>query len=334
MPTPVRGGDLDDIWNFVPVKAADRSLVVAWMLTAMHPDRETAAGILYLTGPEGSGKSTAADKITEAIGSPIARKKLDMRRGDDRDLIVGASAGWVLGLDNLSTLTAEQQDLLCTLATGHEETYRVLHTTTDTVTLSIRRPITMTSMDVPVLRPDLISRMVPVSVQGLDAPLPEDEIAKAWRASQPAIFGAVLDLLAAVMAAPQPISSPAVMPRLAALGRIALAADRERGTETLLRLAAVASELLGDTVTDDPFFDALAQTIRAKWRGSAARLLEVLDPDSELARRHGGNWPTAKGVSARLKRSQRALEGAGWVLSADHLPNNRGQVWTLTPPNA
>lgn len=333
MPTPVRGGDLDDIWNFVPVKAADRSLVVAWMLTAMHPDRETAAGILYLTGPEGSGKSTAADKITEAIGSPIARKKLDMRRGDDRDLIVGASAGWVLGLDNLSTLTAEQQDLLCTLATGHEETYRVLHTTTDTVTLSIRRPITMTSIDVPVLRPDLISRMVPVSLQGLDAPLPEDEIAKAWRASQPAIFGAVLDLLAVVMGAPQPISPPAIMPRLAALGRIALAADRDRGTETLLRLAAVTSQLLGDTVTDDPFFDALARTIRAKWRGSAARLLEVLDPDGELARRHGRNWPTAKGVSARLKRSQRALEGAGWFLSADHLPNNRGQVWTLTPPS-
>lgn len=332
MPPPVRGGNLDDLWQFVPVKSVDRPLVIAWMLTAMHPDRETAAGILYLTGPEGSGKSTAADKITEATGSSVARKKLDVRRGDDRDLIVGASAGWVLGLDNLSTLSAEQQDLLCTLATGHEETYRVLHTTTDTVTLSIRRPITMTSIDVPILRPDLISRMVPVALQGLDAPLPEDEVSTAWHASQPAIFGALLDLLVSVMAAPQPASPPA-MPRLAALGRIALAADQERGTQTLPRLEAVTSALLGDTVTDDPFFDALSHKIRTQWKGTAARLLELLDSDGELARRHGRTWPTAKGVSARLKRSQRALEGAGWVISVGHLPNNRGQVWTLTPPS-
>ncbi|WP_298338872.1 hypothetical protein [Ferrimicrobium sp.] len=331
MAVPTRGGSLDDLWEFVPVRPVDRPLVVAWMLTAMHPDRETAAGILYLSGPEGSGKSTAADKITEAIGSPVARKKLDMRRGDDRDLIVGASAGWVLGLDNLSTLTAEQQDLLCTLATGHEETYRVLHTTTDTVTLSVRRPITMTSIEVPVLRPDLISRMVPVTLGGLDIVKPEDELAKAWRIAQPFIFGALLDLLVEVMGTPTLTSSHS-MPRLAALGRIALIADQRRGTDTLSRLAVATSALLGDTVSDDPFFDALTATIRVAWSGTAANLLAMLDPDDELARRYGRSWPTAKGVSARLKRSWRALEGAGWRLSVDHLPNNRGQRWTLIPP--
>ena len=331
MSVPSRGGSLDDLWEFVPVKPVDRPLVVAWMLTAMHPDRETAAGILYLSGPEGSGKSTAADKITEAIGSPVARKKLDVRRGDDRDLIVGASAGWVLGLDNLSTLTAEQQDLLCTLATGHEETYRVLHTTTDTVTLSVRRPITMTSIEVPVLRPDLISRMVPVALGGLDVVKPEDELAKSWCTAQPLIFGALLDLLVDVMSMPTPESSR-LMPRLAALGRIALIADQRRGTDTLARLAVATSELLGDTVSDDPFFEALTASIRVAWSGTAANLLAMLDPDDELARRYGRSWPTAKGVSARLKRSWRTLEGAGWRLSVDHLPNNRGQRWTLNPP--
>ena len=329
IPLPVTGGSLDALWDFAPVNEADRPLVVAWMLAATHPDRETAAGMLYISGPEGSAKSTSADKITEACGSSVARKKFDTRRGDDRDLIVGARASWVLGLDNLSTLTAEQQDLLCTIVTGHEETYRVLHTTTATVTLSVRRPVTLTSIEVPILRPDLISRMVPVTLDALECMIPEDELAVAWRSAQPRVFGALLDLLVKVLATPRQTSEH--MPRLASLGRLALAADLVTGTRTLGRLAEAQTALLGDTVADDPFYDTLARCITCTWRGSASALLAKIDPDGTLARQHGRQWPTAKGVSARLKRSRRALELGGWGLAVNHA-GHHGQVWTITPP--
>jgi hypothetical protein len=300
------------------------------MLAATQPERDRAAGMLYLTGPEGSGKSTAADKITEAAGSSVARKTLDARRGDDRDLLVGASASWVLGLDNLSSLTADQQDLVCTVITGREETYRVLYSTTDTVTLTIRRPVIATSIEIPILRPDLISRMVPVDLDPLRRITPEDELAERWMATLPSVFGGLLSLLAQVMAAPR--EDLVDLPRLAVLGRMAAAADLIRDTDTLSRLAHSQGHLLGDTVTDDPFFDGLRAAITTGWTGRAPALLAKLDPDGEMARRHGKQWPTARGVTHRLKRYRRPLETEGWTLTVEHTPGDHGQVWTITPP--
>ena len=103
------------------------------------------------------------------------------------------------------------------------------------------------------------------------------------------------------------------------------------GTRTLGRLAEAQTALLGDPVADDPFYDTLARCITCTWRGSASALLAKIDPDGTLARQHGRQWPTAKGVSARLKRSRRALELGGWGLAVNHA-GHHGQVWTITPP--
>ena len=321
-------GTLDELWAYVTVEPADRPLVVAWMLASTQPERARAAGVLYLSGPEGAGKSSAADKITEAAGSSVNRKKFDPRK-DDRDLLVAAASSWILSMDNLSSLTAEQQDLLCVLVTGFEETYRRLFTTVDTMTLDLRRPVTATSIEIPVLRPDLISRMVPVELAPLGRVLPEDELSEAWAEAQPRVFGSLLTLLSRVMAAGRPRVEN--LPRLAVLGRMAAVADSIRGTETLGQLALRQSNLLGDSVSDDPFFDRLRSVVTGRWQGSASQLDRHLDPDGDLARRWGKQWPTGKGITARLKRHRNALERQGWILAAEH-NGNKGQIWTLVSP--
>jgi len=73
------------------------------------------------------------------------------------------------------------------------------------------------------------------------------------------------------------------MPRLANLGRLALAADFVAGTRTLERLAEAQSALLGDTVADNPFYDTLARCITCTWKGKASALLAELDADGALA---------------------------------------------------
>ena len=307
-------GTLDELWAYVTVDPADRPLVVAWMLASTQPERARAAGVLYLSA-EGAGKSSAADKITEAAGSSVNRKKFDPRK-DDRDLLVAAASSSILSMDNLSSLTAEQQDLLCVLVTGFEETYRRLFTTVDTMTLDLRRPVTATSIEIPVLRPDLISRMVPVELAPLGRVVPEDELSEAWAEAQPRVFGSLLTLLSRVMAAGRPRVDN--LPRLAVLGRMATVADGIRGTETLGQLALRQSNLLGDSVSDDPFFDRLRSVVIGRWQGTASQLDRHLDPDGDLsealgkavANRQGHYRPAEKAPqrlgTARLDSGRRA----------------------------
>lgn len=70
MPLPETGGDVDELWRFVPCEPADRPLVLAWMLAATQPDPDFAAGVLYLTGSEGTAKTTSAETIARVAGAP------------------------------------------------------------------------------------------------------------------------------------------------------------------------------------------------------------------------------------------------------------------------
>ena len=58
-----------------------------------------------------------------------------------------------------------------------------------------------TAVEVPVLRPDVITRMLPVEVDpGEGGRVAEDTLLASFSAAQPHIFGALLTLLAATMA--------------------------------------------------------------------------------------------------------------------------------------
>ena len=329
LPLPEPGGDLDDLWQYVRVEPADRPLVIAWMLAQTQPETERAAGLLYITGPAGGGKTTAARCLTRACGDmPEPRSLADEDRAN-RNMFVASAAGWTVWLDNLSVITAEQSDTLCTMITGRTETYRRLHTDTATVTLDIGRPVLATAVEVPVLRPDLITRMIPVEIAASETGrIGEDTLLASFSAAQPRIFGALLDLLAATMAAPEPDVD---LPRLAVLGRMATQADTIRGTDSLERLRHRQSLLLADTVADDPFFTAIRTAIRDRFAGTATELLALLDPNGDMARTWRTQWPSPKAVTSRLKRHESALHQAGWTVT--HTDNgHKGRTWELTAP--
>lgn len=332
MPLPEKGGDLDELWRFVPCEPADRPLVLAWMLAATQPDPDFAAGVLYLTGSEGTAKTTSAETIARVAGAPAQPARI--RRHDDRDLLYAANAGWTLLLDNVSALDAEQSDLLCTLVTGFHETVRTLYTTADTTTLALRRPIILTSIGLPGLRPDLIQRMVPVRLQDIPGPSRRTryDLSAELAEKLPGLLAGLLELLSACLAAEE--TAPHGLPRLADLGLLAARADRLAGTDTLSRLRYRQRQLTSEAVGDeDPFFAALRARVTHPWAGTAAELHRLLDPAGDLARAHR-DWPTAKGVSARLDRHRHALTDAGWTVERiEATPGSgRGVTWALTPP--
>jgi hypothetical protein len=325
------------------VEEIDRQLVLAWQLSTMIPEMTFSAGMLYLAGPYGTAKSTSADFITSAAGSPGERHR-QKRREDDRDFLVTANATWTLFLDNLSSFSAEQSDLLAVLITGLQESNRTLFTDTDTTVLKIRRPVIATSINLPVLRGDLIDRMVPVRTREITpgARLDETDLTNEFNAAQPGIFGGLLDLMVKVMAHPNPPAGTE-LPRLG-LGRIGWKLDQLLGTKdpsTAARLDARQWELMADTVGDaDSFFVQLEISIsnhlrmynKDAWVGTAGELAQLADPLGEYAKKFR-DWPTPRAVSGRLERNLVALRGSGWTV--DRMPSKHSHHparWSIVDP--
>lgn len=199
--------------------------------------------------------------------------------------------------------------------------------------MSLRRPLIATSINIPILQPDLVSRMVPIEMEAGRVNEGQDELDREWAAAQPRVFGALLDHLTAVMSLhPVRLEDP---PRLAVLARFAAAVDVLAGREptaTVSRLVDAPADLRADGIGDDPFFVVLRRRITSPWSGSASDLLDRLDEYGAMSRQHGKHWPTAKAVSSRLKKHRLALEAEGWALSCGPGPRKQGTVWSLVPP--
>lgn len=339
LPLPEAGGRIDELWHFVPCLPEDRPLIVMWMLAAMIPEEQFPCGMLLLTGERGSAKTTSARFIAHAAGSPAATASIP-ERADDPDFVLGVAAGWINLFDNISALSLRQSDLLCTLTTGKELHRRILYTTEDTTVIRVRRPLIITSIGLPVLQPDLIDRTVPVRMPIID-PAGRSQLRALnaeFQRAQPRIFGALLTLLAATMAAPEP---ELALPRMADMAVLGAKADILAGhpiedgtTPTLARLDRRASELEAGTVEDDTFFDALKLKVsvahhRAFW-GPASALDQFLDPTGEL-RRTAKDWPATKAITTRLDRHAPVLRKLGWTVER-HDNGHHGVEWEIVAP--
>jgi hypothetical protein len=332
---PVHGGSIDELWNFVRIDPAHRPLVVAWMLSAMVPDESAATPVLYLSGPQGAAKSTTATIIAQASGDqPPRQAPKDPSR--IKDFLVALAGGWIAILDNLSFLSNEQSDTLCTVVTGVTESNRKLHTDSDVVELSIRRPLIATAIDIGIIRPDLAERMIPIRLPDPPSGMTrrsETTIMADFEQARPRIFGALLDLAVQVLGAPTP---DVPLPRLADFGIIAAKVDAITGSNSLDTLDTLLASITASAVLDDPFWQTMYAVVGREWTGTASQLLEACDPLGNLAREHGREWPNgAKSVTHRLERTAPSLRSVGWTvkrIDAD-ASQKRSVRWHLIPPD-
>jgi hypothetical protein len=115
LPAPVRGGQVEDLCDFVNIKTRrDFILLLAYILAALR-DRGPYP-ILVLRGEEGTGKST----LVRFVRSLIDPNKVALRPvpREERDLYIAARNGYLLVFDNVSHLSPSLSDALCRLATG------------------------------------------------------------------------------------------------------------------------------------------------------------------------------------------------------------------------
>jgi hypothetical protein len=307
LPVPGLDAGLDDFRALLNVDDVGFGLIVGWLLAAMLPD--VPHPILALTGEQGTAKSTAARFLVSLIDPSPAPLRTPPR--DVRQWAVTAAASWTVALDNVSTIPPWLSDTLCKAVTGDGIVDRALFTDDDVTVLSFRRVIAMTSIDAGALAGDLAERLVPVELQRIDPAQrrPDEAVNAAFRAAQPGTLGALLDLLADVLAA-LPAVQLEQLPRMADFARLLAGLDAVTGWHTLDAYLAGAADVNAAVLEAEPLAAAVRALLDRQavgWTGTAAQLLELLTPDPAPR-----SWPrTPRALSGQLRRLAPALRAGG-----------------------
>jgi hypothetical protein len=329
LPTPEHGGSVSELRGLLNVSDAAWPLLLGWIVATFIPD--IPHPVLSLVGEQGAGKSSAARTIvdlTDPSPAPL--------RSEPRDLegwAVAASGSHVVALDNISSITPWLSDALCRAVTDDAIVKRRLYSDNEQSILRFRRCVMLTSIDPGALRGDLADRLVLVGLQHIapDRRRTETEINASYHDCRPFVFGALLDVLAAVLAE-LPNVDVAGLPRMADFARVLAALDRAAPELTngnaLASYLGQSGRLADDVIEGDPFGEALRRMLDAEgsWCGRASDLLKKLEPEHPAR-----GWPgTARGVSARLLRLVPALRQIGWTVDIPSERTNHGRVISIS----
>ncbi|MEU2428689.1 hypothetical protein ABZ611_04065 [Streptomyces sp. NPDC007861] len=329
---------VEEFAALLPFTAETLPLAVGWLLAALRPS--IPRPVAYLTGEQGTGKSTSGQMLAGVIEG--ARAPLRQAPETLRDLGPTTAAGWVLALDNLSGMPGWLSDALCRIVTGDAQVTRALYTDDDVNVLTYQRPVLLTGIDLGAVRNDLAERMMPLELQ----PIPRHKrrtagaLWAAYERAHPRILGALLDLAAEVWAdLPYAAAELTERPRLADFAELLHALDRVTGWHSLDAFAG-AQDALNDAVLDGhPVAAALREWTASYafppggWQGTMAELHRQLGSDG---RGIADGWPKTPAVlSARIRQVAPALRARGIHVARTSSSNKNGKVWAVTyaPPS-
>jgi hypothetical protein len=334
LPIPHPGGDIEELWQFANIQEQDRPLVLAWMLEAFRP--ETPFPVLALNGLQGSAKTSTHTRLRQLLDPNKANLRAAPKTIED--IYVSAGVNWIVSFENISHLTPQQQDALCTLATGGGFASRTLYTNAEETIIEVKRPVIINSIPVVVTAQDLTDRALNVELKQIDY-REESEINAAFKEAMPRIFGALLDLLVKTLAQ-MPKVKLTKPPRMADFTRLGEAMMQAQGHqpgafEALFR--ANRQESVLRAMESSPVAVAVREMVdehegqsTTVFHGTMKRLLEALS----FSHRTGEGWPRyPRGLGDALKRQSPALAAVGIEIETgkqvQRIDGERGLIVTI-----
>jgi len=310
LPIPGEGGDLAELRDLLNVSDGSWPLLMSWLVAALLPD--IAHPILFLTGEQGTAKTTATKLLVQLVDPSPAPARQSPRDPDDWS--VAASGSWVVGLDNVSHLPRWLSDAMCRAATGDGLVKRTLYSDADVTVLNYRRVLVVNGIDVGAVRGDLADRMIPVELHPIAAQdrRTDRDLWAAYRAAHPRLLGALLTLTSQVLAAlPAAREAMTARSRMADYAEVVAALDAVCGTDVLAAYTAARTDLATAVVESDQVGSALTRLVERQavgWEGTAAELLDALPLPSHVP----DSWPrTPSSLSGRITRLAPALASLG-----------------------
>jgi hypothetical protein len=238
--------------------------------------------------------------------------------------MIAARNGWVVALDNLSSLTPWLSDGLCRLATGSGFATRELYSDDDETIFSATRPIIINGIGDVATRSDLIDRSLLLTLPAIPETRRRDEreMLRTFAAVRPRILGALLTAVSAALRNRLTIRLSHV-PRLADFAHWVTAAETglswSAGTFMHAYDAnrADAHELALEGSTIAPPLRAMVAETEA-WEGTARELLDALTSRVGEPVRRGRDWPAGAPVLAKaLRRIAPNLRAVGVIVDFD-----------------
>ncbi len=322
--------NIERFWQHVNVPPARRILLLAWILECFRPD--TPFPVLELVGEQGSAKSTTQTVLRSLIDPN--KVSLRGRPKTTEDVFVAAGCNWLVSYENLSSLTPEQQDAFCTLATGGGYAGRQLYTNGEEHVMETKRPVVLNGIAVVATRPDLIDRVIHIDMPVI-APEQRKDDADAttgWERDRAMVFAALLDLFAATLARLPSIRLTRKQ-RMADFERLGEAVARTYGYdagEFQAQYAEMVSAGVDRALESNPVAQALEEfllSVSLPWQGTTASLFERLITYGHHDR---SSWPRSpKGLSDQLRRMAPAFRTKG--IEINHVGHTRqGGQWRIS----
>jgi energy-coupling factor transporter ATP-binding protein EcfA2 len=205
----------------------DRLLLKVWIITGYIP--EIAHPILALYGPQGSAKSTLMKMLLDLI-DPAHTESINSSNA--KEIFREADHRYVLPLDNLTQISGELSDTLCTLVTGAGRTERKLYTDGDDIIRRFRRLIILNGVNLPMSKPDLIDRSIMLPLERIEEEFrrEEREIWDKFHEMKPKLLSAIFHVIHKAMLIHPTISLP-TKPRMADFAVWASAVTKAMGQE-------------------------------------------------------------------------------------------------------
>jgi hypothetical protein len=314
LPLPERGGSFKDLRAFVNVRDDEQfALVAGWLIAAARPRGPYT--VLALGGQHGSAKSTTAEVLRRLIDPNAAMLRAEPR--DVRDVMIAATHGWVIALDNLSGLEAWLSDALCRVSSGAGFATRELFTDTDETILAAQRPVIVNGIEEVITRSDLLDRALLLDLPAIEETCrrPARDFWAEFGATTPRLLGALLDAVAVSLAREGSVK-PSRMPRMADFAIIVTAAAPALGWDDEYFLDAykanrqAAHEL---ALEASPIAAAVRELAAVgTWSGTATELLDRLNELVKETTRATRGWPKASNtLGGALRRLAPNLKAVG-----------------------
>lgn len=311
LPVPDSSGTRADLFALVNVADADELLVVTALLECFRPD--TAYPVIEWSGEQGSGKSTSAANCRALVDPKDVLLRANPKSVED--VFVGARNNHVVNYNNLSHLSGELQDALCTLSTGGGHAGRRLYTNDEEAVYDAKRPVFMNGITTLATQADLLSRVVRIECPPLGGERVSDaDLAAVMETRGPRALGYLLNTFCRALARLPSIelSRP---PRLMDFARLGEAIAQGEG-EALGHFSALYDRALEaaavQSIESTPVIEALVCYAREN-----SPIIETVGDLLQKLEQHAGPrrdtaWPkTAKGLSDALRRAAPALRLMG-----------------------
>lgn len=334
LPLPVKDGDINLLWPSVNIAEADRPLVKAWLLEAWRS--ETPFPVIELGGQQGSGKSDTQHRLRDLVDP----NQVNLRAAPKtvEDIYVGARNNWLVSFNNLSHLTANQQDAFCTLASGGGFASRTLYTNADETVIECQRPAIFNGIATLATAQDLVDRLIRLDLPEIKKRRRGAELAAEFEKHRPAILGGLLDLFIKTLARLQAVKIDP-LPRMAdfaTLGEAMMQAQDHPAGVFLQRYQAARERAVIQALESSPVAGAVQEFIERNpggYSGLIKKLFELL----EDYRTESEGWPrSSKGFADALRRHAPGLAVLSikvWFNPQRQKDGYHVQVMKVTPPD-